>query len=144
MAGTEAAPSWRVVRVVAGLQFVVAGVFSIASWSSTVRFNETLVGDAASPAATGIGVALTIIGGLGLASGYRTNIGAALVLAFLVPATIRHLLVAASTDAARPLGELAERGQLASASKNLVLIALLIAIALPRSDTPGGTVRSAV
>lgn len=135
MARTEPASPWRIVDIVAGLQFVVAGLFSILNWSSTVTFNETLVGEAASPTATGLGAVLSIIGGLCLTAGYRTGLGAFLVLAFLVPATIRHLLVVASIDAARPLGDLAERGQLSSASKNLVLIALLIAIAQSRTGS---------
>jgi uncharacterized membrane protein YphA (DoxX/SURF4 family) len=127
--GTDAASSWRVVRVIAGLQFAVAGVFSTLNWHGTVSFNATLVGDDASPVATGVGVALSVVGGLCVASGYRSAIGAVLVLVFLVPATVRHLLVVASIDASRPLGELAERGQLSSAAKNLVLIAMLVTIA---------------
>jgi uncharacterized membrane protein YphA (DoxX/SURF4 family) len=130
MPTAESIVSWRPLRVTAGIQFVVAGAFSALDWTATVEFNQALVGVAASPAATGLASALLIVGGLSLSIGYQTRTGAMCTLAFLIPATIRHLLVVASIDGDAPLGELAERGQLASASKNLVLIALMIAFAL--------------
>jgi uncharacterized membrane protein YphA (DoxX/SURF4 family) len=130
MRTAETIESWRPLRVTAGIQFVVAGAFSAVSWTATVEFNRALVGAAASPAATGLASALLIVGGLSLTIGYETRIGAVCIVAFLVPATIRHLLVVASIDSGAPLSELAERGQLASASKNLVLIALMLALAL--------------
>jgi uncharacterized membrane protein YphA (DoxX/SURF4 family) len=125
--------AWLLLRLVVGAQFVAAGAFSALQWRATVDFNATLTGSALAPAATALAIGLLIAGGTSVTLDYHARIGALLLLAFLIPASLRHLLVAsevtAHVPAASDLAALAKRGQLASFAKNLALMALVVFIA---------------
>lgn len=129
MGDVDGATPWRAVRVVLGLQFLVSGLFSAVSWSDTVSFNETLAGTAGAPVFTAVGAALLILGGLLLIVGYRIRVASIAVVVFLVPATIRHFMIARDIGPDLALADLAERGQLSSGVKNLALIAVMLLIA---------------
>jgi len=117
-------------------------VFSAAHWQATVDFNALLTGNTLAPVATAFAIGALIAGGLSLLTGRHTRVGALLVLAFLVPATIRHVIAAGhavqlaepAVVAAQPvvgeLSQLAKRGQMAAVVKNLGLIAVVVFVAL--------------
>ncbi len=128
---TPSAAAWTLLRVVLGVQSIAAGVFSLVGWSATVRFNAIALGASAAAAATALGSAALILGGISLVTGRAQQLGALALLAFLIPATIRHFVVSRTLGAeGAALVELAVRGQLASAAKNVPLIALAAAILL--------------
>ena len=82
--------AWLVLRILVGLPFVASGVFNAINWDASNQFNAILLGSAA-PVLTILGV-LQIAGGLSIISGYQMKWGALLLLAFLLPATLRHFL----------------------------------------------------
>ena len=129
--------AFLILRVVVGLQFVAAGAFSLRGWEATVLFNALLVGPDLAGLATGLAVALNLVGGLSLVAAIQPRLGALLLLAFLLPATIRHGVAAQHADAllsglgsepdatALELAGLARRGQLAAVAKNVALMAVV-------------------
>ena len=98
------------------------------------RTGSSLTGSAAAPLATAVATVLVVGGGGALASGRGVRIGAGALVLFLIPATVRHLVVAGDIDPGLQLADLARRGQLASAAKNLALIALMAVFVGGRSD----------
>lgn len=144
----ESPTPWRVLRWVVGLQFMAAGSFSALQWQATVDFNALLTGPGLAPVATALQVALALGGGVSLVANLRPRLGASLLLAFLVPATVRHGFAAheathlvqsaggAAGDAVERLGALARRGQLASIAKNIGLVGVVLFIAMRGSAAP--------
>lgn len=137
----EASAPWLLLRLLVGCQFIAAGAFSLLRWDATVAFNALLTGPSLAPAATALAIGLTIGGGLSVATGWRARLGALLLIAFLVPATVRHVLaaghasellsgLATQSAAAVDLADLARRGQLAAVAKNIALLAVATFIAL--------------
>ncbi|GEM_PF-2468290 len=132
--------SWTVLRITVGLQFMAAGAFSALKWSATVDFNAVLVGAALAPTATAAAIVLNLVGGLSILTAVRPRWGAVCLLVFLVPATVRHLLVAQQvisvldqvpvSEPAALLADWARRGQLASLAKNVALAGVAAFIAL--------------
>jgi hypothetical protein len=68
------------------------------------------------------------LGGLLIITGYQLRVGVAIMLAFWIPATIRHLLAARALVGDEPLVVLAKRGQLSCVEKNVGLIGVMIVL----------------
>jgi uncharacterized membrane protein YphA (DoxX/SURF4 family) len=117
--------AWIVLRICVGLPFIGSGIFNSINWDASNQFNAILLGDTAAPVLTILGVA-QILGGLSIVTGYQMRFGAALLLAFLLPATIRHFVVAQLLVGEDPLTVLAKRGQLSCVEKNVGLIGVMI------------------
>lgn len=136
---------WILLRVIVGLPFIAAGLFSAIHWNASVAFNAELTGPALAPAFTALAVS-QILGGLSLVTGYKARLGAVLLLAFLLPASVRHLWIAQHVagfgvgDA--ELVTLATRGQLASLEKNIGLIGVMVFVIIrgvgPARNKPPG------
>jgi putative oxidoreductase len=123
---TELVPrrAWLVLRILVGLPFIGSGIFNAINWEASNAFNAILLGDAA-PLLTVLGVA-QIAGGLSIISGYQLRWGALLLLAFLLPATLRHFLAARALVGDDALTVIAKRGQLSCVEKNVGLIGVMI------------------
>ena len=123
---TERVPrwAWLVLRVCVGLPAISSGIFNAINWNASNEFNSILLGGAA-PVLTILGIA-QILGGLAIISGYPMRVGVAIMLAFWIPATIRHFLSACALVGNDPLVVLAKRGQLSCVEKNIGLIGLMI------------------
>lgn len=123
---TERVPrwAWLVLRVCVGLPVIASGIFNAINWDASNEFNSILMGGAA-PVLTILGIA-QIVGGLSIISGYQMRIGVAIMLAFWIPATLRHFLAARALVGDDPLTVLARRGQLSCVEKNIGLIGVMI------------------
>jgi uncharacterized membrane protein YphA (DoxX/SURF4 family) len=117
--------AWLILRICVGLPFIGSGIFNAVNWDASNDFNAILLGTTAAPVLTILGVA-QIIGGLSIASGYQMRFGAVLLLAFLLPATIRHFVAAQALIADDALTVVAKRGQLSCVEKNVGLIGVMI------------------
>jgi uncharacterized membrane protein YphA (DoxX/SURF4 family) len=125
---TERVPGWAwvVVRVGIGLPAIGSGIFNAINWDASNQFNSILLGGAA-PLLTILGIA-QILGGLLIITGYQLRVGVAIMLAFWIPATIRHLLAAGALVGDEPLVVLAKRGQLSCVEKNVGLIGVMVVL----------------
>ena len=144
-----------ILRIVVGLQFVAAGSFSLLRWDATVAFNALLTGPGLAPVATAAAIALTVAGGLSLVTGIRARWGAVLLILFLLPATVRHVIAAGAAaellqqaggvaaDQAAELAGLARRGQLAAVAKNIALLGVTAFIAMRGVEPAGHDAESA-
>ena len=116
--------TWLVLRICVGLPAIASGLFNVINWDDSNQFNSILFGGAA-PVLTILGIA-QILAGLLIITGYQVRVGAAIMLAFWIPATIRHLLSARALVGDDPLVVLAKRGQLSCVEKNVGLIGVMI------------------
>ena len=117
--------AWLVLRILVGLPFVGSGIFNAINWDASNAFNAILLGETAAPALTILGIA-QIAGGLSIITGYQMRYGALLLLAFLLPATLRHFLAARELVGDDPLMLIAKRGQLSCVEKNVGLIGVML------------------
>jgi uncharacterized membrane protein YphA (DoxX/SURF4 family) len=117
--------AWLILRILVGVPFIASGVFNAINWDASNAFNAILLGETLAPALTVLGI-LQIVGGLSIVSGYQMRFGALLLLAFLIPATIRHFLAARALVGDDPLTVIAKRGQLSCVEKNSGLIGIMI------------------
>ncbi|MBP9144335.1 MAG: DoxX family protein [Thermoanaerobaculia bacterium] len=116
--------AWLVLRVCVGLPAIASGIFNAINWDASNEFNSILLGGAA-PVLTILGIA-QILAGLLIITGYQLRLGVAIMLAFWIPATIRHFLAARALVGDDPLVILAKRGQLSCVEKNVGLIGVMI------------------
>jgi uncharacterized membrane protein YphA (DoxX/SURF4 family) len=134
---------WLILRTILGLHFIASGAFNARSWNEYVTFNALLTGPAAAPWFTAALIGLVLAGGLCILTGYRVRAGAVCAFAFLVAATVRHVVAArtvgtmvgpgltgAHQEAVTQLIDIARRGQLASVAKNIGLIGVVVFVAL--------------
>jgi uncharacterized membrane protein YphA (DoxX/SURF4 family) len=123
---TELVPrwAWLVLRVCVGVPAISSGIFNAINWDASNEFNSILLGGAA-PVLTILGIA-QILAGLLIITGYQLQVGVAIMLAFWIPATIRHFLAARALVGDDPLVVLAKRGQLSCVEKNVGLIGVMI------------------
>ena len=116
--------AWLVLRVCVGVPAIASGIFNAVHWDASNQFNAVLLGNAA-PVLTVLGMA-QILAGLLIITGYQLRVGAALMLAFWLPATVRHLVAARALVGDDPLVVLAKRGQLSCVEKNVGLMSVMI------------------
>lgn len=74
-------------RALLALIFLVSALHKLAAWQATVAYMASR-GMPAAPAFLVAAVALEIAGSLSLLLGFRARVGAALLIAFLVPTTL--------------------------------------------------------
>ena len=117
--------AWLVLRILVGLPNIGVGLFNAINWDASNSFNAILLGDTVAPALTILGIA-QLVGGLLIITGYQLRLGAFLILAFLIPATLRHFLAARELVGDDALTVLAKRGQLSCVEKNIGLIGVMI------------------
>ncbi len=107
------------------MPFVGSGIFNTINWDASNQFNAILLGESAAPVLTILGI-LQIVGGLSIIFGYQMKWGALLLLAFLLPATLRHFLAARELVSDDALTVIAKRGQLSCVEKNTGLIGVML------------------
>ena len=122
---TPSRSAWLILRVLVGLPFVASGIFNAINWDASNQFNAILLGESLAPSLTILGIA-QIAGGLSLITGFHMKWGALLLLAFLLPATLRHFLAARELVGDDALTVIAKRGQLSCVEKNTGLIGVMI------------------
>jgi uncharacterized membrane protein YphA (DoxX/SURF4 family) len=115
---------WLALRILVGLPFMASGVFNAINWDASNAFNSVLLGDTLAPALTLLGIIQIVGGGLIIAG--QVKWGALVLLAFLLPATLRHFLAARELISEDALTILAKRGQLSCVEKNVGLIGVMI------------------
>ena len=116
--------TWLLLRVGVGVPAIASGLFNAIHWDASNQFNAILLGGAA-PVLTILGIAQVLAGFL-IVTGYRLRVGVAIMLAFWIPATIRHLLAARALVGNEPLVVLAKRGQLSCVEKNVGLMGVML------------------
>src|SRR5688572_24134898 len=117
--------AWLVLRILVGLPNIGVGLFNAINWDASNAFNAILLGDTAAPILTVLGIGQAV-GGLMIITGFKLRWGAILILAFLLPATLRHFLAARELVGDDPLTVIAKRGQLSCVEKNVGLIGVMI------------------
>ena len=117
--------AWLVLRILVGLPNIGVGLFNLINWDASNQFNAILLGEAAAPALTILGIA-QLVGGLMIITNFHLRFGALLILAFLLPATLRHFIAARELIGDDPLTVLARRGQLSCVEKNIGLIGVML------------------
>ena|SRR5688572_17879233 len=126
--------AWLVLRILVGLPNIGVGLFNLINWDASNSFNAILLGDTAAPALTILGIA-QLAGGLMIITGYQLRLGVLLILAFLVPATLRHFLAARELVGDDAVTVLARRGQLSCVEKNIGLIGVMLFFLIVQSGS---------
>ena len=144
---TAAKVGETVFRVGFGVFFLLAGLGHLFGFQTTVDGAGILIRDEGmARVAAGAAVVLLLGGGLSVATGYRVRVGGALLVLFLVPATLIHVLVmemavnaasllqaeaaTAAQQTIETLRGMAVQGHQANVMKNLVLMLAAVRFAL--------------
>jgi len=114
----------RIGRILFSLIFIASGLSKIGDWNKTISYMESH-NMVFTPILLTIAILLQVIGGLSIITSYKTQIGAILLLVFILPATfIFHNFWSLPTITA--VERITQQAEMVSFLKNLTIIGALL------------------